>query len=111
MVFSAPNVVEPASWEMLEAVMAPVVFETPELMVKTPRRVPPPTAPLIVIVPISAVKERLLAPSTVLERRILPAPFPVVMEEFPVKLIAFANAIVVFVLVIDPLRLTDPPPL
>jgi hypothetical protein len=63
------------------------------------------------IVPKPAVSARLLPPLTVLKIRILPAPGPVFMDELPVKVIAFINEMFALVLVIDPLKLTEPPPL
>ena len=111
-VLSAPKVVDPASCEMLAAVMAFVVLAIPELIVRMPMRVDPPTAPLKVMAPVPLVNERFWAPLIVLEIVISPGPAPPVLkEEAPVKVIAFAKERLELLVLTDPLRLTLPPPL
>ena len=111
LVLRAPKVVDPASCEMLAAVIAPVVFDTPEVIVRAPIGVFPPTADASVIDPASAARDRLLSPSTVLERSILPVPEPVLSADVPVRVIALAKERLAFALVMVPLRWTAPPPL
>jgi len=96
---------------MLAALIAPVVFATPELMVRMPIGAPPPTAEESVIDPVPAVRDRLLPPSTVPETSILPAPAPVLREEAPVKVIIFVRVRLASAVVMVPLRWTAPPPL
>ena len=96
---------------MLAAVIELVVLPTPELIINTPIRVVLPIAPLKVIDPVPAERVKLLAPSIVLETKMLPPPEFELSDEDPVKVMALPRETFALPLVIDPFKWTVPLPL
>lgn len=89
-VSSAPKVEPvPVTWVMLAAVIAPDIVVAALVMVRAPRRVPDPTAPVKVMFPVPATRLRLFPPSSVvLKAR---APLLVVIVLGPVMRTGLAN--------------------
>ncbi len=79
-------------------------------MVSVPKRVPPPTAPTKLILPVPAAKLRLKAPLTVLLKVISPGPVPVFRATLFVKLTADPKLMLLLVVVMLAPKSTVPAP-